>query len=67
MATALSRASRAMGYYVSLVLVSFVNEVTRKFCHKPWLSGSILNQYHLERLYWLMCILSGLNFFDYLF
>ncbi|XP_010242343.1 PREDICTED: protein NRT1/ PTR FAMILY 4.6 [Nelumbo nucifera] len=67
LATALSWASLAMGYYLSSVLVSIVNSVTGTPTHRPWLSGSNLNYYHLERFYWLMCVLSGLNFFHYLF
>ncbi|XP_047330948.1 protein NRT1/ PTR FAMILY 4.7-like [Impatiens glandulifera] len=60
LATSLSWASLAMGYYLSSALVSAVNGVT------SWLEGSDLNHYHLERFYWLMCILSVLNFFHYL-
>ncbi|OMO58821.1 Proton-dependent oligopeptide transporter family [Corchorus capsularis] len=67
LATSLSWASLAMGYYFSTVLISIVNNITSKFRHTPWLSGSNLNHYHLERFYWLMCILSSLNFFHYLF
>ncbi|KAF8390269.1 hypothetical protein HHK36_024794 [Tetracentron sinense] len=67
LATALCWASLAMGYYLSSVLVSIVNSITGKSRHTPWLSGSNLNHYHLERFYWLMCILSGLNFLHYLF
>ncbi|KAK4423774.1 protein NRT1/ PTR FAMILY 4.6 [Sesamum alatum] len=67
LATALSWASLAMGYYLSTVVVSIVNSVTGDSRHKPWLSGSNLNQYHLERFYWLMCVLSALNFLHYLF
>ncbi|KAF5741014.1 Nitrate transporter 1.2 [Tripterygium wilfordii] len=67
LATSLSFASLAMGYYLSSVIVSIVNEVTGNSKHKPWLSGANLNQYHLERFYWLMCVLSVLNFFHYLF
>ncbi|XP_059643629.1 protein NRT1/ PTR FAMILY 4.6 [Cornus florida] len=66
LATALSWASLAMGYYLSSVLVSIVNRVTKTFSHTPWLFGSNINHYHLERFYWLMCILSGLNFLHYL-
>ncbi|CAH2040918.1 unnamed protein product [Thlaspi arvense] len=66
LATALSWASLAMGYYLSSVLVSIVNKITGTFRHTPWLSGSNLNHYHLERFYWLMCTLSGLNFLHYL-
>ncbi|XP_024031971.1 protein NRT1/ PTR FAMILY 4.6 [Morus notabilis] len=67
LAMALSWASLAMGYYLSSVLVSIVNGVTSAYRHTPWLSGANLNHYHLERFYWLMCILSGLNFLHYLF
>lgn len=66
LATSLSWASLAMGYYLSSVLVSIVNHVTGTFHHTPWLYGSNLNHYHLERFYWLMCILSGLNFLVYI-
>ncbi|KAI9117227.1 hypothetical protein K1719_011393 [Acacia pycnantha] len=67
LATALSWASLAMGYFLSTVLVSIVNKLTGAFGTVPWLSGSNLNSYHLERFYWLMCVLSGLNFLHYLF
>ncbi|XP_068635776.1 protein NRT1/ PTR FAMILY 4.6-like [Aristolochia californica] len=63
LATSLSFASLAMGYYLSSVLVSVVNRATGD---RPWLSGSNLNRYHLERFYWLMCVLSILNFLHYL-
>ncbi|KAH0975646.1 hypothetical protein GBA52_017545 [Prunus armeniaca] len=66
LATALSWASLAMGYYLSSVLVSIVNDVTGAYRHTPWLFGDNLNHYHLERFYWLMCVLSGLNFLYYL-
>ncbi|KAJ1438968.1 Proton-dependent oligopeptide transporter family [Sesbania bispinosa] len=67
LATALSWASLSMGYFLSTVLVSIINKVTGAFGHTPWLLGSNLNHYHLERFYWLMCVLSGLNFIHYLF
>ncbi|KAK3226317.1 hypothetical protein Dsin_006179 [Dipteronia sinensis] len=67
LATSLSWASLAMGYYFSSVLVSIVNEATSAYRHTPWLFGSNLNHYHLDRFYWLMCILSCLNFLNYLF
>ncbi|XP_009773749.1 protein NRT1/ PTR FAMILY 4.6-like isoform X2 [Nicotiana tabacum] len=66
LATAVSWASLAMGYYLSSVIVSIVNHITGRFQRTPWLYGSNLNHYHLERFYWLMCILSGLNFLHYL-
>ncbi|XP_073054351.1 protein NRT1/ PTR FAMILY 4.6-like [Primulina eburnea] len=67
LATALSWASLALGYYLSTVIVSIVNSATGDSRHKPWLSGENLNGYHLERFYWLLCALSGLNFIHYLF
>lgn len=67
LATALSWASLAMGYYLSTVIVAIVNSATGGSKHKPWLSGENLNGYHLERFYWLLCALSGLNFIHYLF
>ncbi|TQD87440.1 hypothetical protein C1H46_027030 [Malus baccata] len=67
LATSLTWASLAMGYYLSSVIVSVVNDVSGKYSQRKWLAGKMLNQYHLERFYWLMCVLSGLNFLHYLF
>ncbi|KAJ0635785.1 putative proton-dependent oligopeptide transporter family, MFS transporter superfamily [Helianthus annuus] len=67
LAMSLSFASLAMGYYLSTVIVSVVNSVTAVSGRGGWLSGRDLNHYHLERFYWLMCILSALNFLHYLF
>lgn len=67
LATSLSWASLAMGYYLSSVIVSIVNNFLGSLNHRPWLSGRKLNHYHLERFYWLMCVLTGLNFLHYLF
>lgn len=67
LATSLSFASLAVGYYLSTVVVNIVNSATGHGKHQPWLSGTNLNHYHLERFYWVMCVLSGLNFLHYLF
>ncbi|KAL8518809.1 hypothetical protein ACS0TY_009962 [Phlomoides rotata] len=67
LATSLSFASLAIGYSLSTVIVTIVNRVTGDFNHQPWLSGSSLIHYHLDRFYWLMCILIGVNFLHYLF
>ncbi|XP_019434576.1 PREDICTED: protein NRT1/ PTR FAMILY 4.6-like [Lupinus angustifolius] len=67
LATSLSWASLAIGYYLSSVIVSIVNAATGRSNHKPWLSGANINHFHLDRFYWLMCVLSGLNFLQYLF
>ncbi|XP_020224831.1 protein NRT1/ PTR FAMILY 4.6 [Cajanus cajan] len=67
LATSFSWVSLAVGYYLSSAIVSIVNSVTGNASHRPWLSGANLNHYHLERFYWLMCVLSTLNFLHYLF
>ncbi|KAE8657443.1 Protein NRT1/ PTR FAMILY 4.6 [Hibiscus syriacus] len=67
LATSLCWASLAMGYYLSSVIVSIVNNVTESSGNKPWLSGHTINGYRLDRFYWLMCVLSVLNFMHYLF
>ncbi|CAN8251855.1 unnamed protein product [Cochlearia groenlandica] len=66
LATSLSWTSLAMGYYLSSVLVSVVNFVTGLNQNSPWLQGKNLNEYRLDRFYWLMCVLSGINFLHYL-
>ncbi|XP_062229095.1 protein NRT1/ PTR FAMILY 4.6-like isoform X2 [Phragmites australis] len=67
LATSLSWASLALGYYLSSVLVSIVNSATGRGGHRPWLHGASLNHYHLERFYWVMCVLSALNYLFFLF
>ncbi|CAL0318281.1 unnamed protein product [Lupinus luteus] len=67
LATSLSWASLAMGYFLSSIIVSIVNTATSSSNHRPWLSGANINHYHLEGFYWLMCVLSVLNFLHYLF
>ncbi|XP_039807034.1 protein NRT1/ PTR FAMILY 4.6-like isoform X2 [Panicum virgatum] len=67
LATSLSWASLALGYYLSSVLVSIVNSATGRGGHRPWLRGASLNHYHLERFYWVMCVLSTLNYLFFLF
>ncbi|KAL6839533.1 hypothetical protein ACP4OV_030803 [Aristida adscensionis] len=67
LATSLSWASLALGYYLSSVLVTIVNSATGRGGHRPWLQGASLNHYHLERFYWVMCVLSTLNYLFFLF
>ncbi|KAF7102640.1 hypothetical protein CFC21_103742, partial [Triticum aestivum] len=66
LATSLSWASLALGYYLSSVLVTVVNSATGRGGHRAWLEGASLNHYHLERFYWLMCVLSALNYVFFL-
>ncbi|MQL71090.1 hypothetical protein Taro_003415 [Colocasia esculenta] len=67
LATSLPWASLAMGYYLSSILVSLVNGATGSTGRQPWLAGANLNKYHVERFYWLMCVLSIANFLHYMF
>ncbi|XP_073143853.1 protein NRT1/ PTR FAMILY 4.6-like [Henckelia pumila] len=67
LATSLSWASLAMGYYLSSVLVHIVNSISGAFHRTPWLYGTNLNHYRLERFYWFMGILSVLNCLYYIF
>ncbi|KAJ3686816.1 hypothetical protein LUZ61_015980 [Rhynchospora tenuis] len=67
LATSLSWTSLALGYYLSSVLVKIVNSATGNGSHLPWLEGTNLNHYHLERFYWLMCALSSVNYLCFLF
>uniref|UniRef100_M8C3S2 Reverse transcriptase zinc-binding domain-containing protein n=1 Tax=Aegilops tauschii TaxID=37682 RepID=M8C3S2_AEGTA len=66
LATSLSWASLALGYYLSSVLVTVGNSATGGGGHRAWLEGASLNHYHLERFYWLMCVLSALNYVFFL-
>ncbi|CAM0908447.1 unnamed protein product [Alopecurus aequalis] len=67
LATSLSWASLALRYYLSSVLVTVVNSASGRGEHRPWLEGVSLNHYHLERFYWLMCVLSAVNYLFFLF
>uniref|UniRef100_A0A0D9WRI2 Major facilitator superfamily (MFS) profile domain-containing protein n=1 Tax=Leersia perrieri TaxID=77586 RepID=A0A0D9WRI2_9ORYZ len=67
LATSLSWASLALGYYLSSVLVTVVNSATGRRGQRAWLQGGNLNHYHLERFYWLMCVLSTVNYLFFLF
>lgn len=66
LATSLSWASLAVGYYLSSVIVAIVNDATRRgHHHEAWLSGENMNHYHLEWFYWLLCVLGALNLLNY--
>ncbi|KAH9322869.1 hypothetical protein KI387_017508 [Taxus chinensis] len=67
LATAFSWTSLALGYFLSSVLVRIVNSATNKTKTHGWLGGNNLNRNHLNLFYWLLAILSTLNFFNYLF
>lgn len=59
--TAISWCSLAFGYYTSTVVVDVVNKASG-----GWLSSNNLNRDRLEYFYWLLALLSVLNFGAYL-
>ncbi|CAH2033813.1 unnamed protein product [Thlaspi arvense] len=68
LATSLSWASLAMGYYLSSAMVVIVNSVTGSGGRTPWLGENLsINRYRLDLFYWLICVLSVVNFLHYLF
>lgn len=60
--------SMALGYFFSTVLVKIVNSATKGITGSGgWLAGNNINRNHLNLFYWLLSILSLLNFCIYLF
>ncbi|RVW79047.1 Protein NRT1/ PTR family 4.5 [Vitis vinifera] len=60
--------SMALGYYFSTVVVNIVNRATKGITRSGgWLAGNNINRNHLNLFYWLLSILSVINFFVYLF
>ncbi|XP_062182612.1 protein NRT1/ PTR FAMILY 4.4-like [Phragmites australis] len=67
--TSMTYCSYSFGFYLSSVLVSLVNMVTRSSAsgNGGWLASNHLNNDRLDLFYWLLAALSLLNFFNYLF
>ncbi|XP_058223662.1 protein NRT1/ PTR FAMILY 6.3-like [Rhododendron vialii] len=63
MSTGLFLSTISSGFFASSILVIIVDKVTGD--RKPWLSGNI-NKGKLYNFYWLLAVLSGLNFFLFL-
>ncbi|XP_024019635.1 protein NRT1/ PTR FAMILY 6.3 [Morus notabilis] len=63
MSTGLFLSTLSLGFFVSSLLVTIVHKVT--WNTKPWLPDN-LNQGRLYDFYWLLAILSALNFVIYL-
>jgi len=60
--------SMALGYFLSGIMVKIVNRVTKGGSKSGgWLAGNNINRNHLELFYWLLAILSLINFVVYLF
>lgn len=66
LATSLSWASLAFGYYQSSAMVPIVNRVSQIGGNSPWL-GENINRNRLDLFYWLICVMSVVNFLQYLF
>lgn len=61
LSTAISWCSLSFGYFLSTVVVEIVNKVS-----DGWLASNNLNRDKLENFYWLLAVLSVLNFGVYL-
>ncbi|KAK7287474.1 hypothetical protein RIF29_00754 [Crotalaria pallida] len=63
--SALSLTTNALGNYVSTLLVIIVTKVTTRHGKLGWIPDN-MNRGHLDYFYWLLTVLSLLNFFVYL-
>lgn len=60
--------SMSLGYFLSTILVELVNRATKGITRSGgWLAGNNLNRNHLNLFYWLLAIVSVINFLNYLF
>lgn len=59
--TALALTTNALGSYLSTLLVSIVTKVTERHGKLGWIPDN-LNRGHLDYFYWLLAILSFINF-----
>ncbi|KAL2250428.1 UNVERIFIED_CONTAM: Protein NRT1/ PTR FAMILY 8.1 [Sesamum indicum] len=64
--SALALTTHAVGHYLSSALVIVVTKLTTKHGHLGWIPKENLNRGHLDYFYWLLAILSSMNFFVYL-
>ncbi|KAK7339835.1 hypothetical protein VNO77_20521 [Canavalia gladiata] len=62
---ALALTTNALGNYISTLLVTIVTKVTTSHGRLGWIPDN-LNKGHLDYFYWLLAILSFLNFLVYL-
>ncbi|CAI9098397.1 OLC1v1035040C3 [Oldenlandia corymbosa var. corymbosa] len=63
--SALSLTTVSLGNYLSTLLVTIVTKITTKNGKLGWIPDN-LNRGHLDYFYWLLAILSLINFFVYL-
>ncbi|KAL0451049.1 UNVERIFIED_CONTAM: protein NRT1/ PTR FAMILY 8.1 [Sesamum latifolium] len=67
LSSALALTTHAVGHYLSSALVIVVTKLTTKHGQLGWIPKENLNRGHLDYFYWLLVILSSINFFVYLF
>ncbi|CAL4951410.1 unnamed protein product [Urochloa decumbens] len=65
MCSALSLTTAALGSYLSTVLVTIVTRITTRHGKLGWIPDN-LNRGHLDYFYWLLAVISFLNFLVYL-
>ncbi|KAI3987388.1 hypothetical protein MKX01_042392 [Papaver californicum] len=66
MCTALAWCSTSMGYFISSILVSITNSVSRH-AGNEWLGGSNLDENRLDLFYTVLCVLNFLNLLNYMY
>ncbi|XP_052181882.1 protein NRT1/ PTR FAMILY 4.5-like [Diospyros lotus] len=60
--------SMAVGYFLSTIMVKIVNSATKgRTRSEGWLAGNNINRNHLNLFYWLLSLVSLINFIMYLF
>ncbi|KAJ8761983.1 hypothetical protein K2173_006585 [Erythroxylum novogranatense] len=60
--------SMALGYLFSSIVVNIVNSATRGITRSGgWLAGNNLNRNHLNLFFWLLALMSFINFCIYVF
>ena len=64
--SAVSLTTVALGSYLSTLLVTIVTTITTRHGKTGWIPDN-LNYGHIDYFFWLLTILSGLNFLVYLF
>ncbi|XP_048547141.1 protein NRT1/ PTR FAMILY 8.2-like, partial [Triticum urartu] len=66
MGSALSLTSNALGNYLSTLLVVIVTAISTRNGGLGWIPDDNLNRGHLDYFYWVLAVLSALNFLVYL-
>lgn len=68
LSTSFTWISVSLGYFFSSVLVNVVNSITKRVSPSKtgWVDGKILDNVNLDLFYWLLAVLSLINFAIYL-